>query len=423
MLLSCPECDQSVSDKAMTCPHCGYPLVKATSNKPVKKKHMKLPNGFGRITKLSNKSLRKPYRVMVTIGTDENGKPIGKLLKPVSYFKTYNKAYEALIEYHNHPVDFSVSPLVKDVYERWSTEHFKSLHNPSSIRSINAAWSYCSSTYDMPINTIRPRHIKYCMDEGVVVIKEGKHKGETKTAPLQTKGRIKSLWNLLLDYALEYDLVDKNYARTFEMSKDTIRDIEKVRRGHMIFSDEEMRLLWESLETTAHVDLILFQCYTGFRPQEIGLIETDNVDLDEWTIIGGMKTKAGTNRIVPIHSAIREIVRKKYTESKSCGSKYLFNVYDGQTHKGSTFLTYEKYRHRFDKIVDRLGLNPDHRAHDGRKQFITMAKNSNMDEYAIKLIVGHAIVDVTEKVYTERNIQWLRSEIEKIKGPVNLAIN
>ena len=26
MLIQCPECDLQVSDKANTCPHCGYPL-------------------------------------------------------------------------------------------------------------------------------------------------------------------------------------------------------------------------------------------------------------------------------------------------------------------------------------------------------------------------------------------------------------
>ena len=78
-------------------------------------------------------------------------------------------------------------------------------------------------------------------------------------------------------------------------------------------------------------------------------------------------------------------------------------------------MTYEKYRQRFMKIVTRLSLNSDHRAHDPRKQFITMAKKFKVDEYAIKRIVGHEINDVTEKVYTQRDLAWLKSEIEKIK--------
>ena len=46
---------------------------------------------------------------------------------------------------------------------------------------------------------------------------------------------------------------------------------------------------------------------------------------------------------------------------------------------------------------------------------IKEAKKYGVDEYAIKYIVGHKISDITEKVYTQREIQWLKDEIEKIK--------
>lgn len=40
---------------------------------------------------------------------------------------------------------------------------------------------------------------------------------------------------------------------------------------------------------------------------------------------------------------------------------------------------------------------------------------SNLDEYAIKRLVGHSIEDLTERVYTERDFEWFRTELEKIK--------
>ena len=49
------------------------------------------------------------------------------------------------------------------------------------------------------------------------------------------------------------------------------------------------------------------------------------------------------------------------------------------------------------------------------KHFVTMAKKYDVDEYAIKYMVGHKITDITEKVYTAREFDWLREEIEKIK--------
>ena len=45
--------------------------------------------------------------------------------------------------------------------------------------------------------------------------------------------------------------------------------------------------------------------------------------------------------------------------------------------------------------------------------FVTMAKKVTVDEYAIKYIIRHAVNDITEKVYTRRDIQWLKSEIKK----------
>ena len=65
--------------------------------------------------------------------------------------------------------------------------------------------------------------------------------------------------------------------------------------------------------------------------------------------------------------------------------------------------------------MKRYNLSEKHRPHDSRKQFVTMAKKSGVDEFAIKRIVGHRISDITESIYTDRSTSWLKSEIEKIK--------
>ena len=61
MLKLCPECCLQVSDKAAACPHCGYPLKSKSSLPPKKKKHMRLPNGFGQISEVRGRNLRKPF--------------------------------------------------------------------------------------------------------------------------------------------------------------------------------------------------------------------------------------------------------------------------------------------------------------------------------------------------------------------------
>lgn len=150
------------------------------------------------------------------------------------------------------------------------------------------------------------------------------------------------------------------------------------------------------------------------RPQELGLITLNNVHLDENYIIGGMKTDAGKNRVVPIIPKIKPLIINRYNQAKEIDSEYLFNCVDcayWKTDKSRRKLTYDKYRHRFDKIKEMYQLNPDHRPHDPRKDFITRCKKCNVDEYAIKYIVGHHIYDITEKIYTDRNPEWLYTEL------------
>lgn len=412
MLIKCIECGLQVSDKALSCPHCGYPLQANVVRKPRKNpnKRRRLPNGFGQISEIKGRNLRKPFRAMVTVGKTSTGRPICKPLKPESFFETYNDAYSALVEYNKNPYDLDDSISVKELYERWSNEYFKTLKSQSSARTITSAWAYCSSIYNMRVVDVRARHIKGCMEEGVAVIK-----GEERKPSAGTKTRMKSMFNLMFDYALEYELVDRNYARTFVTSDDILNEKEQAKRGHIPFTDEEIEKLWNNVDSKQTVDIILIQAYSGWRPQELGLIELRNVDLKNWTFQGGMKTEAGTNRVVPIHSKIRHLVKRKYKEAVELGSEYLINCTDSQTHRGNMKLTYDKYSYRFEKIVEELKLNEQHRPHDPRSHFITIAKKYGVDEYAIKYMVGHAVNDITEKVYTKRETDWLKTEIEKIK--------
>lgn len=119
MLTQCPECSKEISDKAISCPNCGYPMQPIKIRRQVKKKRPRLPNGFGQISEIKNKNLRKPFRAMVSIGTKENGRPMCKLLQPEAYFATYNEAYEALVKYHTNPYDLDKNITLEELYDRW----------------------------------------------------------------------------------------------------------------------------------------------------------------------------------------------------------------------------------------------------------------------------------------------------------------
>ena len=411
MLIKCPECELQVSDRAISCPHCGYPM-KTTPAAPAKKrtynKRRRLPNGFGQISEIKNRNLRKPFRAMVTVGKTEEGRPICKPLKPISYFATYNEAYEALIENNKNPYVLSEDITVKELYERWSKIFFEEAQSDSPKMRTKAAWQYCSALYDCRITDLTPGLLKDRIESASKTTATG-----VKHPSANTKKNMKTLFKQMLDYALEYDLVDRNAAKSFSLAKKTVLESQKTQNGHISYTDEEMRILWDNLYKIDYVDMLLIQCYSGWRPQELCNLRLENINLEEWTFKGGMKTAAGRDRVVPIHTRIRPLVEKRYEESSERGSEYLFTK---QLKNGTVkHISFKAYIYVFQIMVEKLKINPDHRPHDGKKQFVTMAKKYKVDEYAIKYIAGHKIKDLTERVYTDRDPEWLSEEIEKIK--------
>lgn len=402
MLIKCPECELQVSDKARACPHCGYPLIEeeVKISRPKKsRKHKRLPNGFGQITEIKGQNLRNPYRAMVTIGKDENGRPICKLLKPQAYFATYNEAYLALMEYNKNPYDLTENITMSELYDRWYKKYSTTVKSKSAMQNHEAAWAFCSYVYDMDVRDVRIKHLKYCIEHGEKIVG-----GKVRKTTDYTASRIKTLFNLLMDYAIEYDIIDRNYARDFNPSFDT-----SAANSHMPYSDDEVDVLWRSIDFEYIISIILIQCYSGWRPGELFNMRRCDVNLKEGYFVGGSKTEAGENRKVPIHPKIYHLVEQHYNSSAKYDAERIFIRPDGKN------ITYSHFKNVYDKMLKTLNLNPEHRPHDGRVYFITKAKKYNVDEYAIKRIVGHRISDITEKIYTLREFDWYVEEIQKIK--------
>lgn len=348
---------------------------------------MKLPNGFGSIYKLKG-NRRNPYMVVLTKGYVRVKNNIKREKMILGYYCTKKEALSALTNYHENPYDIQTESITfAELYEKWSEEHFKKLNNKSSIRTYTAAFNHSKPLHNMRFKDIRPNHL-----EGVI---ENADVGDA------TKSRMKSMYNLIYRYALKYDIVNKNYAELCNSIK-VERKKEKIP-----FSHNEIKMMWEHTEDLPFADMILVGIYTGFRPIELISIKNENIHLEEGYIIGGTKTKAGTNRIVPIKSEIKSIIKKKYNPD----NEYLFNDYNAFEHE-YTPLSYDRYRGRFSKVM--TALNMHHTPHETRHTFITYAKKCKINDYILKKIVGHEIRDITEKVYIHRNIEELISEIEKI---------
>lgn len=402
MLIKCTECDLQVSDKAITCPHCGYPLKpeNITQSKPRSHKHKRLPNGFGQISEIKGQNLRNRFRAMITIGKTDKGRPICRTLKPQAYFATYNEAYQALLEYNKNPYEICSNITMDELFHRWSEEHKKTLKTIGSQTALDTLWEYCTNIHGLKVAEVRIKHMKICIDEA---------ERDGMLASAGTKKRIKEMFNMMFDYAIEYELVDKNPARSFKLSSEISKEI-VVKKPHINFTEEEMIALWSNVDAIKDTDLLLINCYSGWRPQELITLKLENINLEEGYMIGGMKTKAGTDRKVPIHPKIADLVAKRYQIAKLKGSEYLLN----KRNTLNTPLSYTSYAAMYAKVIELVNINSEHRPHDCRVQFITMMKNAGADEYAVKYLAGHAIKDITEKIYTKRSFQWLKDEIEKI---------
>ena len=384
MLITCPECGLSVSDKAYSCPHCGFPMNKGNGT-PRKRNpsRMRLPNGFGQISEIKGRNLRNPFRVMVNVGFTEEGRPISKILRPQGYFKTYNEAYQALLEYHKDPRAFGNDMTVAELFAKWKDDFQKSQPDPAKFSANQFSYGKIESIHDLLVQDVSTKDIRKVMEENDHLASN-------------TKVHIKNMLNQLFDFAVENEIISHN------PSRDYAGKIKKTPQKHHIpFTNEELEILWSHEGEDIFTDMILFNCYSGWRPGE--MIELKISNISDSGIIGGKKTQYGINRTVPIHSKVKSIVSRYYDPN----SEYLFS-------KDGSVMTYIQYSYGFKSVISNLRLNPNHTPHDCRVTFISMLKNAGANEYIIKRLAGHSTNDITENTYTHWSAENVRKELEKI---------
>lgn len=375
----------------------------------------KRSNGEGSIT---YDKRRKRYRAKVTVGwemNEETGRT-KQITKSIgSNFKTRGEAARALAEYQNESYNLENKDITfEELFEIWYPEYIQK--HPSYKYVYKSAYAYMTLLYKKKFRNITILDMKKCIEEGTIICKLGSNKGNIITPSPQVKQNMKGMLNKIYDYALEGRIVNINYARNFYLDKEVFDNQEKNKVPRIPFSQQELDIMWKAKNFVPFVDMILYHCYSGWRPKEIITLKIEDVHLEEEYIVGGIKTKAGRQRTVPIHPLVKPIVEKYYNEAISIGSAYLFN--DITKKKGLNGLSKDQYYSRFIKVVKQLKLNPELTPHCARHTFITKAKSRevNMNEYILKMIVGHKIQDVTESVYTHRTIDDLKEEILKIKS-------
>ena len=189
---------------------------------------------------------------------------------------------------------------------------------------------------------------------------------------------------------------NKNYANLLNLGKN------KAIRPHKPFTRQKINKLWSNIDVEG-IDTVLILIYTGMRIGELLELSKDNVYLRQKYIkITKSKTKSGL-RAIPIHEKIFPLITKRM----NMPGKYLICQYDEKPYN------YSKYRTLWNKIMQQI--NAKHSTHDCRHTCATLMDNAEVNFNAKRRILGHSDGDVTDTVYTHKNLKQLRKAINKIK--------
>jgi integrase len=291
----------------------------------------------------------------------------------------------ALAAYNEHPYDIKDKQITfAEVYLKWAAIKYKDGEVPNTYK---AAYARLPGLYDLPFVDIRKRHIQ----------------GEIDACPLgySTKKMMKTLCNQLYKYAIDAELVTTNFAHTVELPPQT------ASRIHAPFNPEELAALWHAADNDAGARFALILSYTGLRPTELLKIKTENVHPEERYMMGGMKTAAGKNRVIPIAEKIYPFIQALYNQD----NEYL--VMDPKD--GKPMLTYDRLReHVWEKSQALRALNKKHLPHDGRHTCATLLDDAGVNLKTTQLILGHRSANITHRVYTHKTIQQLIDAINLI---------
>lgn len=372
-------------------------------------KYKRRPNGSGTVVKLSGRR-RKPFCARVTL--DERN-PINGEKKQlvIGTFETYQEALNALSLYSltkNNTISkkeaMEIDPVVYqkvqekmskkvptflDIYYILDKDDFSSL-SPHTQNNMHGAIKHLKKLHYLKIDQITLRMIQDVFDE------DGSNHG--------TQVHMKTICTKVFRYAVVNQYIDRNddYTSYIRVPKYEESDM------HRPYTINEILALKKADTPEAHIMLIFI--YTGVRINELLNINRDNIHIDEKCdddgterlisyMITGSKTKAGKNRIVPIHDDIKQYVIDELLKPE----KRLVDV------------SYPNFTNRTVLIKVNKLLNTHHTMHDTRKTFATLCQMNNLNVYIRKKVLGHRMNDITFDVYTNESKNRLWTEINKIK--------
>lgn len=371
----CRKCNKSIPDDSIYCNYCGIKQVISKSSK-------KRGNSQGSVYKNKNGK----WVAEVTLGYDNKTMPDGteKLFRKKATKSGFPTKKDAL-DYLSHlrqdvkPQDFNIK--FKDLYKKWLEIHSEKVTH-DTINCYKSAYKYYKPLYYVEINKIRTEHLQECIDNCP--------HGE------RTKKNMKSLCTAMFRYAMQLDIVDRNYAEFLY-----IRPANKNEK--VSFTNEQLDLMWKNIKNVPDLKYVLVLCYTGMRLGEMLFAETKNYIKSEQYFITGSKTKAGKNRIITISPLILP-----FFDDFGKG-KYLF--FDGDKKPSEK----KFYNEIYYPALETIGLNiikEDethlYTPHCCRHTFATLMKKIDAPPTDKQKLIGHSKFEMTA-YYTHTDIESLKN--------------
>lgn len=374
--LRCRKCHKPLVAGSQFCHLCG---TKVTPDK-AKATH-RSPNS-GSIYKVSDRK-RKPW---VALAPKVSGKR-----KLIGTFATHLDAEKALLDYLGAYSDRQDWTL-KQFYEAFTQSPEYAALTESSQGTHRTAWSYFSDIADVKMAELKASHFQTVVDSAVSA---GRKRSVCE--------KIRNLASLLCQEAMRDDVVNKNYARLLKLPKNDTETKD-------VFTAEEIAIL-HAHDSDYEARLILILIYTGMRISELLQLRNEDIDTELWYAIGGEKTDAGRNRIIPFVSSIRPYI-----------TGFMSN-HELLVHKNGTPMRREYFeKYVFKRYLVRLGILEEPKdgerwrlsPHSTRHTLTTLSRKAGIKEDVIARVVGHTTYETTDKHYVQLDAKFLVSQMERI---------
>ena len=363
-------CGRDVPEDAAFCPYCGK------DQREKKKTVKKRGNGQGTVYKRGDR-----YVAAVTIGYRSDGKRITRS----KVFSKKSDAIAALPGMHAQPIVEREKITFQDAYDRMMESHGQRI---------------CKGTSDCYKYAIR--YFGTLLMRRITDIKADDLQDAVSKCPQgnRTRENMKSAASLTMKWAMQNDLISKNYADFIVIKKE-----EEIEREP--FTMAEVQQIYSAIGLVPYADYILCLIFTGFRPNEMFSLKKENCHGSYF--IGGSKTTAGKNRVVPIPKIIAPIVAQLMAGT----SDYIFPAPGGGKMDMSSF----RQRYYY-PALEQIGVKK-RPPYSCRHTYATMLKNIDAPNVDKQRLMGHASFAMTAH-YTHTDIKSLTAitdalSIEKMK--------